>query len=55
MLYPSLKKTITGMSERDAVGIILNWVQTAFEYEYDDKVWGGDRAFFAQETLYYPY
>jgi len=55
MLYPPLKKTITGMSERDAVGIILNWVQTAFEYEYDDKVWGGDRAFFAQETLYYPY
>ncbi len=55
MLYPPLKKTITGMTERDAVGIILNWVQTAFEYEYDDKVWGGDRAFFAQETLYYPY
>jgi hypothetical protein len=55
MLYPPLKKTITGLTERDAVGIILNWVQTAFEYEYDDKVWGGDRAFFAQETLYYPY
>lgn len=55
LLYPTLKKTITGMSERDAVGIILNWVQTAFEYGYDDQVWGGDRAFFAQETLYYPY
>lgn len=55
MLYPPLKKTIAGMNERDAVGILLNWVQTAFEYEYDDKVWGGDRAFFAQETLYYPY
>jgi len=55
MLYPSLKKTIAGMKERDAVNILLNWVQTAFEYEYDDKVWGGDRAFFAQETLYYPY
>ena len=24
-------------------------------YEYDDKVWGGDRAFFAEESLYYPY
>lgn len=55
MLYPPLKKTISGMNERDAVGILLNWVQTAFEYEYDDKVWGRDRAFFAQETLYYPY
>lgn len=55
MLYPPLKKTISGMNEKDAVGIILNWVQTAFEYGYDDKIWGGDRAFFAQETLYYPY
>ena len=33
----------------------MNWVQTAFEYEYDDKVWGGDRAFFAEESLFYPY
>jgi hypothetical protein len=55
MLYPPLKKTINGMSEKEAVGILLNWVQTAFEYGYDDKVWGQDRAFFAQETLYYPY
>lgn len=55
MLYPSLRNTISGMKEKDAVGILLNWVQTAFVYEYDDKVWGGDRAFFAQETLFYPY
>ncbi len=55
MIYPTLKKTIAGMSERDAVGIILNWVQTAFVYGYDDQIWGGDRPFFAQETLYYPY
>ena len=34
---------------------LLNWVQTAFVYEYDDKVWGDDRAFFPEETLYYPY
>ena len=34
---------------------MLNWVQTAFVYEYDDKVWGHDRAFFAEESLYYPY
>ena len=53
-LYPTLKKTITGMPERDAVGILLNWVQTAFKYGYDDQIWGGDRPFFAQETLYYP-
>lgn len=34
---------------------LLNFVQTAFVYEYDDKVWGGDRAFFAEEMLYNPY
>ena len=55
MLYPALKKTINGMNERQAVEILLNWVQTAFEYKFDDEVWGGDRAFFAQETLFYPY
>lgn len=54
-LYPALKKTISGMSERQAVEILLNWVQTAFKYKVDDEVWGHDRAFFAQETLYYPY
>lgn len=37
------------------VDLICHWIQTAFEYEYDDKVWGHDRAFFAEETLYYPY
>ena len=30
-------------------------MQTAFVYEYDDKVWGHDRALFAEETLFYPY
>lgn len=54
-LYPQLKAKLEGLSEKEAVGQILNWVQTAFEYEYDDKVWGGDRVFFALETLYYPY
>ena len=54
-LYPELRKSISGYSQRDAVNKILNFVQTAFEYEYDDKVWGCDRAFFAEETLHYPY
>ena len=54
-LYPIIKKSVAGLSERDAVNKILNFVQTAFTYEYDNKVWGGDRAFFAAETLHYPY
>lgn len=54
-LYPSLEKAIHGKSQCEAVNVLLNFVQTAFVYEYDDKVWGGDRAFFAEESLYYPY
>lgn len=53
--YPSLREAIAGDSQFMAVNKLLNFVQTAFVYEYDDKVWGGDRAFFAEETLYYPY
>ncbi len=54
-LYPSLRKSIEGKSEADALNVLLNFVQTAFVYEYDNKVWGRDRVFFAEETLYYPY
>ena len=54
-LYPTFEKITKNMSQKEAVNIILNWVQTAFEYEYDSKVWGGERTFFAAESLYYPY
>lgn len=54
-IYPSLKKSIEGKSELEAVNILLDFVQTAFKYEYDDKVWGYDRIFFAEESLYYDY
>lgn len=54
-LYPAIKSAIKGMKQQDAANIILNFVQTALAYEYDDKVWGYDRPFFPDETLYYPY
>ena len=54
-VYPQIKQNITGLSEKNSVAKILNWVQTAFEYKKDDLVWGHDRAFFPAETLYYPY
>lgn len=54
-LYPSLRKYIVDNNKRQAAELLLNWIQTGFVYEYDDKVWGHDRAFFAEETLYYPY
>ncbi len=55
LLYSSLGRCIDGLNQSDAVNRILNFVQTAFVYEYDDKLWGGDRVFFPEETLYYPY
>lgn len=54
-LYPALMAGIRGVPEAQAVNKLLNWVQTAFEYEYDDTIWGVDRAFFPSESLYYPY
>lgn len=53
--YPLLKSLLSGKSKLQATEELLNFVQTAFVYEYDDTVWGADRAFFAEETLYYPY
>ena len=54
-LYPTLRKNIDGISQQEAGNKLLHFVQTAFTYEYDNKVWGADRAFFAEESLYYPY
>lgn len=54
-IYPKLKEVIKDMNDFQAASVLLNFVQTAFVYEYDDKVWGRDRAFFADETLFYPY
>lgn len=54
-LYPVLKEKIKGKTQKEAVNRLLNFVQTGLVYEYDDKVWGGDRVFFAEESLYYPY
>ena len=55
LIYTRFKNVIENDTELDAVNKLLNWVQTGFEYEYDDVVWGHDRAFFAEETLFYPY
>lgn len=67
-LYPAFKKMFSviaeaneeqGFDDRDViptcVDVLCHWVQTGFLYEFDDKVWGHDRAFFADETLFYPF
>lgn len=54
-LYPQLKKDISGKNEIDAANILLNFVQTAFEYKTDQEQFGYERPFFGDETFYYPY
>lgn len=54
-VYPQIRRAISGCDQRTAVNKILNFIQTGFEYGYDDKVWGDDRAFFPEESLFYPY
>lgn len=54
-VYPQIRKAVDGCDQLTAVNKILNWIQTGFEYEYDDVVWGCDRAFFPEESMYYPY
>lgn len=66
-LYPPMKAKLQGMSQLEAVQQLLWWmhgeidlegkIQNAdcFLYNYDEDVWGCDRAFFGEETLFYPY
>lgn len=54
-LYPRLRELLKDKSEIEATNMLLNTIQTGLTYEYDDKVWGSDRAFFPEESLYYPY
>ncbi len=54
-LYKQLASFVVGKNELEAANIILNFVQTGFTYKYDEEVWGEDRAFFAEESLAYPY
>ena len=53
-LYPTLSAELDGRGLYGQVNRLLNFVQTAFKYEYDDVVWGHDRPFFPDESVYYP-
>lgn len=55
-LYPVLRKAIAGKSKPEAANVLINFVQTAFEYKTDQEQFGKSQwAFFADETFYYPY
>ncbi len=54
-LYPKLKELLKDKTELEATNMLLNTLQTGMKYEYDDVVWGSDRTFFSEESLFYPY
>ena len=54
-LYPALRAQINGKTKLDAANILMNFVQTAFEYKTDQEQFGYERPLFGDETFYYPY
>lgn len=54
-LYPVLRNAIQGKEQRMAANILLQWVQTAFEYQTDEQQFGAERTLYADETLFYPF
>lgn len=53
-LYPALKNQIAGKSQRKAAMMLLDFVQTAFDYATDQDQFGYERPLFADESFYYP-
>ena len=54
-LYPVLKSIIEGETQIEAANILINFVQTAFEYKTDDEQFGYERTLFGDELFHYPY
>ena len=54
-LLPDLAKAIEGKTMVQAANLLINFVQTAFEYKTDHQQFGYEKPFFIEETLYYPY
>lgn len=53
-LYPVLREAIKDKSQIDAANILIHLAES-FPYGYDSKIWGRDRAFFTDESWYYPF
>ncbi len=54
-LLSSLAPYLTGKTETEAANILINFVQTAFQYATDDQQFGYEKPFFVEELFYYPY
>ena len=54
-LLTQLRPLLDGRPERDQVGLLLRFVQTAFAYKMDQEQFGTEKYFFPEEVLYYAY
>lgn len=53
-LYPTLRAQLKGKSQKKAAHMLLDFVQTAFEYATDQDQFGYERPLFGDESFYYP-
>lgn len=54
-LYPVLRKAIAGKTQAQAANMLLNFVQTGFDYATDQQQFGYERPLYPDESLYYPF
>lgn len=54
-ILSSLAPLVQGRNEADAANILINFVQTAFQYQTDSQQFGYEKPFFVEELFYYPY
>lgn len=54
-LYPTLKQQLEGKSKKKQVQMLLDFVQTSFDYKTDQEQFGRERSFFGDESFYHPY
>lgn len=50
-----LRQFISGKSELESAGNLLNFVQKGFEYQTDEQQFGEERPFFVDESFFFPY
>ena len=54
-LLVEMAKLLKGKTETEAINLLLAFVQKSFAYKTDDKQFGHEKWFFAEEILFYPY
>ena len=54
-VLPSLQAAVQGKKQSEAANILINFVQTAFDYKTDGDQFGYEKPFFVDELFYYPF